>query len=235
MTLCGREIRGKRGVLSKRPVTTIDDPRYVRALTHPMRVRILAILEERTASPRELAQMLGTPLGNTAYHVRTLHQLGLLKLVKTTRVRGAIQHHYRALERPRVAHEAWDSAAPIAKQALVGATLQQIHEYVRASAAAGGFDRPDAHITRTALKLDEQGFKQLSRAYTRLQADIAKVEESQRKRREKGVAEDELIDVGVVAMLFEALPFSRQSATPDDGGAASRPRRRRSAKAKSSG
>jgi DNA-binding transcriptional ArsR family regulator len=235
MTSCGRTW-GKRGVLSKRPVTSIDDPRYVRALTHPMRVRILAILEERTASPRELAQMLGTPLGNTAYHVRTLHQLGLLKLVKTTRVRGAIQHHYRALERPRVATESWDAAAPVAKQAVVGATVQQIHEYVRASAAAGGFDGPDAHLIRTALKLDEQGFKQLAKAYGRLQADIAKVQESQRKRLEKGASEDELIDVGAVAMLFEALPFSRQTRDSNHDGAATgaRSRKRGKAKAKAS-
>ena len=41
-----------------RPVTSIDDPRYVKAMSHPLRVRILAILQERTASPVELAQVL---------------------------------------------------------------------------------------------------------------------------------------------------------------------------------
>ena len=28
-----------------RPVTSIDDPRYVKALSHPLRVRILAMLQ----------------------------------------------------------------------------------------------------------------------------------------------------------------------------------------------
>ena len=30
-----------------KPVTSIDDPRYVKAMSHPLRVRILAILMER--------------------------------------------------------------------------------------------------------------------------------------------------------------------------------------------
>jgi DNA-binding transcriptional ArsR family regulator len=59
-------------------------------------VRALAILTEREASPSELAEELGEPLGNVSYHVRLLHELGLIDLVGTTPRRGAIEHHYRA-------------------------------------------------------------------------------------------------------------------------------------------
>ena len=86
-----------------KPVTRIDDPRYVKAMSHPLRVRILAILQERTASPVELAQVLEGTLGTVSYHVRTLHQLGLIELVDETRVRGAVEHHYKAKARPRSA------------------------------------------------------------------------------------------------------------------------------------
>ena len=44
------------------PITNIDDPRYVKALSHPLRVRILAMLGERTASPSQLSQWLGATL-----------------------------------------------------------------------------------------------------------------------------------------------------------------------------
>src|SRR5947207_15227409 len=117
------------------PTAAINDPRYVKALSHPLRVRILAMLQERTASPVELAEWLGARLGTVAYHVRTLHQLGLIDLVDETRVRGAVAHHYRAKERPRVSDAAWSQASPMAKQAAVGASLQTIDEYARASAA----------------------------------------------------------------------------------------------------
>jgi hypothetical protein len=170
-------------------------------------VRLLAILEERMASPRELAPIVRAPLGTVAYHVRTLHQLGLVKLVKRTSVRGAVQHHYRALERPRFSDEAWAGAAPVAKQALVGAMVQQSYEYVRASAAAGGFDRADAHMTRTALKLDKKGWDQLTRACRKLLQEVEKIEESVQARQEDGSTEEPQ-DVGVVLMMFEASRFS---------------------------
>ena len=188
-------------------IENINDPRYVRALGHPLRVRILAILEERTASAVELSRMLHADIGVVAYHVRKLHQLGLIELEKETRVRGAIQRHYRAYERPRISTEAWRDAPPVAKQALIDATLQQIYDYGRASNAAGGFDRADAHITRSALRLDRQAWERLAASLMRVLEDVAEIEQDVRDREAKGEA-GELEDVGLVMMLFQALPFS---------------------------
>jgi hypothetical protein len=60
-------------------------------MSHPLRVRILAMLDERKASPNQLADWLGARLGTVAYHVRTLEQLGLIEVVDETRVRGAVE------------------------------------------------------------------------------------------------------------------------------------------------
>ncbi len=188
-------------------IENINDPRYVRALGHPLRVRILAILEERTASAVEISRMLHADIGVVAYHVRKLHQLGLIELEKETRVRGAIQRHYRAYERPRISTEAWRDAPPVAKQALIDATLQQIYDYGRASNAAGGFDRADAHITRSPLRLDRAGWERLATSLMRVLEDVAEIEQDVRDREAKGEA-GELEDVGLVMMLFQALPFS---------------------------
>ena len=134
-----------------KPITSIDDPRYVKAMSHPLRVRILAMLDERTASPVELAGWLGSSLGTVAYHVRTLERMGLVELVRETRVRGAVEHHYRSCGRPQVSDEAWAAAPAIAKQAAVSASLQTIDAYARAASAAGGFDHGNSHLTRTQL------------------------------------------------------------------------------------
>lgn len=190
------------------PIENISDPRYVRALGHPLRVRVLAILEERTASAVELSRMLSADIGVVAYHVRKLHQLGLIELERETRVRGAIQRHYRAHERPTISAAAWGQAPPVAKQALVDATLLQIHDYGRAANAAGGFDRPDAHITRTALRLDRAGWERLAGSLHGVLRDVAEIEAEVRAREASGEAAD-VEDVGLVMMLFEALPFSR--------------------------
>jgi DNA-binding transcriptional ArsR family regulator len=180
----------------------------VRALSHPLRVRILAILEERVASPLELSRLLRTELGVIAYHVRKLHSLGFLRLERETRVRGALQRHYRAVERPRVSDAAWARTPPVVKQAVLQATLQQISEYAGASAATGGFDGADAHATRTALRLDRQGWGRLAEMLRGVLQQISVLEEETREREAAGATED-LEDVGVVLMLFKAVPFGR--------------------------
>jgi DNA-binding transcriptional ArsR family regulator len=168
-----------------KPITNIDDPRYVKALSHPLRVRILAMLQERTASPSQLSEWLGATLGTTAYHVRSLHQLGLIELADETRVRGAIEHHYRAGKRPMVSEEAWAQAPPIAKQAAVGSALQMVDEYARKSAAEGGFDRAEAHLSRTSLKLDDKGWDQLNKACLKFVEQVEKIEAGAKERQQK--------------------------------------------------
>jgi DNA-binding transcriptional ArsR family regulator len=73
-----------------------DDPRLAKGLSHPVRVQILRILQDRIASPNDLAVEIGAPLGNVSYHVRFLARLGLIELTGTRPRRGAIEHFYRA-------------------------------------------------------------------------------------------------------------------------------------------
>ena len=198
-----------------KPITTIDDPRYVKAMSHPLRVRILAMLGERTASPSQLSQWLGATLGTTAYHVRSLHQLGLIELADETRVRGAIEHHYRAGKRPMVSEEAWSKAPPIAKQAAVGSSLQVVDEYARKSAAEGGFDRSEAHLSRTAITVDAKGWEQLNKACLKFVEQIEKIEAGVKERGEKRPHEEETGTAAVVLMAFEASRLSGKEPEPE--------------------
>jgi DNA-binding transcriptional ArsR family regulator len=205
------------------PPRTIEDPRFVKAMSHPLRVRILARLAERTASPNELAEWLDAPLGTVAYHVRTLRRLGLIELRRETRVRGAVQHHYRALPRPLLTDEAWAAATPIAKQALVGSTLQVIDEHARASAAAGGFDHADAHISRTMLQLDQQGWEELSGACANLLEEVERIQADSTERLAADRDSHGSRQTGLVIMLFEAARLSGEQTSPRRRG---RPARR---------
>ena len=207
-------------------ITSIDDPRYVKAMSHPLRVRILAMLDERQASPNQLAGWLGASLGTVAYHVRTLLQLGLIELVDETRVRGAVEHHYRAVARPTVSAEAWVQASPIAKQAAVGSSLEVIGEYARLSAAAGGFDRSDAQLRRVLLKLDARGFGQLSKACEKLFERLEKIEADAAKRIGSDPHAEGVIDTGLGVLLFEAARLSSEPGGAAAGTGPGRSRRR---------
>lgn len=209
-----------------RAIKGIDDPRYVKAMSHPLRVRILAILDERTASPNELAELLGASLGTTAYHVRTLERLALIKLVRETKVRGAVQHHYRARARPTVTRAAWEAAPPIAKQAAVTSSLAVICEYAQASAAAGGFDRPDAHISRTAMRLDAKGFEELGRACDALLERAAKIEQRAAARIARHPHAGDVTDAGLAVLLFDAVRLFGPRRDGASRPGTSRPRRR---------
>jgi DNA-binding transcriptional ArsR family regulator len=136
----------------------VTDPRLVKALAHPLRVRILAVLDEHVASPTELAEELHAPLGNVSYHVRTLLSLGLIELVKETPRRGSVEHHYSAVARPAISDQAWEAVPDSVKRAMIGAALQQAGVYVNAAAAAGSFNRANAHLSRTPLELDDEGW-----------------------------------------------------------------------------
>jgi DNA-binding transcriptional ArsR family regulator len=170
-------------------------------MAHPLRVQILSVLEQRVASPRELSDELDAPLGNVSYHVRTLSSLGLIKLVKKTPRRGAIEHYYEARGRAVVTDKAWAEVPDIVKRALLGATLASVSEEVNAAAASGGFEREDIHLTTSRVVVDEQGWRDLAKLLGDTWKAIEKVQRDAGKRLRD--ADDEGISAGIVAMLFE--------------------------------
>jgi DNA-binding transcriptional ArsR family regulator len=204
-----------------KPHHDISDERVVRALTHPLRVRILALLEDRTASPSELAAELSAPLGTVSYHVRTLVRLGLLQLVGRKQRRGAIEHYYRAVSRPRITDQAWGELPEIVKRALVDSSIEQVAGYVGSAAAAGGFNVADAHLTRSPVTVDDIGWHKLSAELARVLERIARIEAESKERLARKDHADER-RASVVMMLFESGEDGGQRMPPR----AATPRRR---------
>src|ERR1700677_3672297 len=122
---------------NQEPVTNITDPRWLRAISHPIRIRLLAMLEEEPSSPVILANKLDQPLGTIAYHVRTLYDLGLLKLVSTRQRRGATEHYYQTTGHPHATSETWEALDSVSKQRLLTATVARANDYATRSAAQG--------------------------------------------------------------------------------------------------
>jgi DNA-binding transcriptional ArsR family regulator len=210
-----------------KPQSDISDPRIIKALTHPLRIQILAALDERTASPSELADELGAPLGNVSYHVRQLAGLGLIKLVKRTPRRGAIEHHYKAVGRPQITDDAWAGTPATVKDAVVGAALGDLGAAVSSAAAAGGFSRPDAHLTRTQVTLDERGWKDLDTELNATLARVQRITDASGKRLAKA-GQDGEDKATVVLMLFGAGDGeAAEAAAPARNGASKSKKRAR--------
>jgi DNA-binding transcriptional ArsR family regulator len=186
-----------------KPHVDITDPRIAKALAHPLRLQILEILQQRDASPSEISEEIGAPLGNVSYHVRQLAAFGLVKLVRETPRRGAVEHHYRAEARPRITDGAWDAMPGIVKQATVAATLEHIGRQVRIAAESGGFDSPDVHISRVPMVLDEQGRRELATLALELLDRTQAIESASAARLEASDHEGERPSE-LVMMLFDA-------------------------------
>lgn len=84
------------------------DLAWSRALAHPVRVEILrALLEHEPGTPSGFATSLEIPLGVASHHVRRLRDLRLIRIARRTHRRGAVQHHYRLVDRAATARALW--------------------------------------------------------------------------------------------------------------------------------
>jgi DNA-binding transcriptional ArsR family regulator len=168
-----------------------------------MRARILGILDERVASPNEIATMIDERLPNVSYHVRALLDLGCIELVDTAQRRGAIEHYYRAVVRPFFSDRDWKRLPRPGRQAISDAALRVIWEDVSAAMKAGTFEaRSDRHLSHTDMVLDESGWQELSKVLAKALADVQRIESAAAGRLKK--SGEEGIPTTVVAMQFES-------------------------------
>ncbi len=199
----------------------ITDPSVARALAHPLRTRILAALENRTASPTQLAAELDAPLGVVSYHVRRLHALRFLKLVKRMPRRGAVEHYYTTVAGPTITDEAWRSAPTIVKQATISAALSELGAQASAAVGYGGFDEPGSHVSRSPVTVDAQGWAELAKELAAVLPRIERIEaESLKRLRKQDHKDEQRATVGL--MLFRSEVAAAPERRAADGKTRSR-------------
>jgi DNA-binding transcriptional ArsR family regulator len=135
------------------------DQELARALAHPLRVRILMLLEREVQSPLDLARAMGEPLNKIGYHVHALRDAGCIELVRTEHRRGAVAHFYRPTTRAFLTDEQWAGLPPGIRRKLVAQTLSDVMVDARKAVDGEGFDHDKVHVTRTELELDQEGFE----------------------------------------------------------------------------
>jgi DNA-binding transcriptional ArsR family regulator len=176
----------------------VIDQRIVKALAHPLRIRMLTVLNERVASPSELAGELEEPIGNVSYHMRTLADLGMVELVRTEPRRGAVEHYYKAVERPHLPAQDWATLPPSVRRSFSDATSRQVLDDFTSAAKGGGFERDGARLHRLELKLDQKGWDELGKLLDDVSQRIDKIAAKAKDRKS-----DDKFSSGAVLMLFE--------------------------------
>jgi DNA-binding transcriptional ArsR family regulator len=189
------------------------DQRLVKALAHPLRVQILAILNERMASPNELSKELDEGLSQVSYHVKVLKDFECIEMVKTEPRRGAVEHYYRATSRAFLADRDWQHLPDSIKPGVTTSVLQMIMDDVVGAINGGTFNaRDDVHMSWTPGVVDEQGWSELVEL---LEGTLNRGIEIQSKAAARLTKSgDEGIPATVVLMGFEGLAAESKQKKP---------------------
>ncbi|HEY8809280.1 MAG TPA: winged helix-turn-helix domain-containing protein [Solirubrobacterales bacterium] len=210
--------RGKGRTKAKRGV----NQDLVKSLAHELRAEILAILNERMASPNELAKELGEGLSQVSYHVKVLKDYKVITLVKTEPRRGAVEHYYRATSRAYLTDRDWHELPKSARVAMSADLFQMILDDVVASLEGEVFDaREDRHMSWTPMMVDGQGWVEINGILDAALKQVLKAQAASVKRVAK--SGEDGINMSV-SMLGYEVP---------EGAAKKLPKRKAKAKAKS--
>lgn len=195
--------------------TTSGEPgpyRVAKALTHPMRAKVLEILDRRVASPAEISNQLGVGVSHISYHVKVLKELECVELVAKHKRRGAIEHRYRAVARPYLSDRAWAQVSHTSRQGISDALLKAIGDEATEALAAGTLaGRHDSHLSRTQLVLDETGWRQVGELLEKTLNRVLAIQEESSAR----LAQEETrqIDAKLAILHFEAPTAETQPET----------------------
>jgi DNA-binding transcriptional ArsR family regulator len=200
----------------KRQTASAVDSRLAKALAHPLRVQLLAALNEGVASPNELAKKLDEPLTNVSYHVRMLHDLGTIELVDTEPRRGALEHYYRAVVRPFFGDRDWKRLPKNARGSISDAVLQLVWDDAAEAIKAGIFDaRDDRHLSRSVLAVDEQGWGELQDLLSETLDRALQIQADSASRASK--ADGDTFSANLVMMTHLTPSSAKQSTAPSSG------------------
>jgi DNA-binding transcriptional ArsR family regulator len=200
------------------------DVGVVKAIGHPLRMQLLARLNERVASPVELARELDESVQLVSYHVRILRDLGFVELVSTTPRRGAIEHHYRAVRRPYFSDEDFAALPANARGALSGTVLEQIFLHAASAHEAGVFDETaNTNVTSADFVLDQKAWDKLTNKVGEVLEYAMKLQAEAMPRVQKGA---EPLNARLAVLLYPS-PDDAPGSTAPRGGRKPSPKRSR--------
>jgi DNA-binding transcriptional ArsR family regulator len=161
----------------------------LKAMSHETRAKALRILNERTASPAEIAREIGEKVENVSYHVKKMVEWGVVKPVgeRTAHGAGAIQHFYRAVEWHLIDAPEWEELnAALASNVLQDVGQKMLSDIVESLEAGLLVKNANIHLTRTPLTFDAQGRQEVLEIAEKARKDILEAQDRASQRIAEG-------------------------------------------------
>ena len=72
----------------------VAEPAQLRAMDDPFRAGLIQLLRDRARSTQEIAEELSIPKGTVGHHLKVLERAGLIRVVRTRKVRALTEQFY---------------------------------------------------------------------------------------------------------------------------------------------
>ncbi|HEY6730807.1 MAG TPA: winged helix-turn-helix domain-containing protein [Solirubrobacterales bacterium] len=200
----GRELEGKK---RRETITT--------ALKHPVRVRILEVLNEGPRSPSQFVEEGLIPkdhystyqqaLSLASYHFRELEKEGCLEIIESIPRRGAVEHVYEGRARVYFDDAEFEGMPRPTRRQLSRISLQGMVARADRAIAEDTFDaRADRHLTWMPMQMDGRGWEEVIATLATTFAELSRIREDARDR--IAASGEEVVPVTVAMLGFESPP-----------------------------
>ena len=181
---------------------------HLEAMRHPLRHKCWEILHTRVASPKDIADELGEPIPNVSHHIKRLVALGCAEKVAEKKVRGAIQHFYKATEQVLLDAEEWERVRiedPRHAEYLLYSFMQsQLDDYTSSIKAGTLGSDGRWHVSRVPLKVDAQGEEEVLALGLKMEEELAGIVQRASERRSE--SDEVAIPMSACISLFKSAP-----------------------------
>jgi DNA-binding transcriptional ArsR family regulator len=162
----GGQGRGKPDEDCERGEIEYVDGDVARAMAHPLRVQLVAMLNKQVLSATMISKQIDEPLQNVAYHMRVLREKEMIEEVSSRPVRGSTEHFYRATKRVLFDGKAWEDLPPSMKAKVSGRIFGDFVEAVAGAMRSETFDSSDERVNVWQQgRLDQQGWEEAVQAH----------------------------------------------------------------------
>ena len=179
----------------------------VRAMAHPLRLRLIELFARQPQTAKQAAQRLGQPPTRLYHHVAILERAGLLRLKETRAVRGATEKYFEIVRGPLIPESGSLEGSTARDHEAIALTLfdRARNEMVRALAAGAADGKQPMIAARAVARLSPADARHVH-------AELVRVLRSLRRKREERQASPSRRNRRRYALTIAMVP------TFDDGG-----------------
>lgn len=182
-------------------------------LKHPLRVRILEVLNEGPRSPSQFVEEGLIPKENfsnyqqalslASYHFRELEKEGCLEVIESIPRRGAIEHVYRGMARIDFDAGEFGAMPRDTRRQLSRISVQGLIARADRAISADTFDaRPDRHLSWMPMQLDERGWEEVIATLAATFGELTQIRHDARDR--LAASGEEVVPATVALLGFES-------------------------------